>query len=180
MFIGCVPYGFAEGIRNIDSSYAASHIAYGCYAARRIWEHTYRARDYIDIDADGNLFIVGRKKEMILGPSGENVYPDELEDLYGDSPYVKELSVVGLSEGSGEQIACAVVASPDHDPKLNRAEVIFYSGLHLESNATSDGKSVSVREPTRYAVQIWMVSRPSTLPTAMAVAMSCWWRWPTA
>jgi long-chain acyl-CoA synthetase len=57
------------------------------------WLHT---GDLGRLDADGNLFIVGRKKEMILGPSGENVYPDELEELYGDSPYVKELSVVGL------------------------------------------------------------------------------------
>ncbi len=43
------------------------------------WLHT---GDLGRIDEDGNLFIVGRKKEMILGPAGENVYPDELEELY--------------------------------------------------------------------------------------------------
>ena len=52
------------------------------------WLHT---GDLGRLDDDGNLYIVGRKKEMILGPSGENVYPDELEELYGDSACIKEL-----------------------------------------------------------------------------------------
>src|SRR5262249_3075789 len=79
------------------------------------WLHT---GDLGRIDADGNLFIVGRKKEMILGPSGENVYPDELEEIYGDSPYVKELSVVGLPAGdSGETVAALVV--PEYEAKAD-------------------------------------------------------------
>ena len=41
------------------------------------WLHT---GDLGKFDDDGNLFIVGRKKEMILGASGENIYPDELEE----------------------------------------------------------------------------------------------------
>jgi long-chain acyl-CoA synthetase len=74
------------------------------------WLHT---GDLGKLDADGNLTIVGRKKEMILGPSGENVYPDELEELYGDSPYVKEISVVGLPSDGGESVASLVV--PEYD-----------------------------------------------------------------
>jgi long-chain acyl-CoA synthetase len=71
------------------------------------WLHT---GDLGKFDDEGRLYIVGRKKEMILGPSGENVYPDELEDLYRDSPYVKELSIVGLpSETGGETVAMMVV-----------------------------------------------------------------------
>ena len=68
---------------------------------------------------DGRLYIVGRKKEMILGPSGENVYPDELEDSYRDSPWVKELSIVGLpldaAVGSGETVAALVVPDYEHE-----------------------------------------------------------------
>ena len=45
------------------------------------WLHT---GDLGRFDDDKRLFIVGRKKEMILGASGENVYPDELEELYRD------------------------------------------------------------------------------------------------
>ena len=75
------------------------------------WLHT---GDLGRLDADGNLFIVGRKKEMILGSSGENVYPDELEEAYRESSYIKELSVVGLpADGGGETIAALVV--PDYE-----------------------------------------------------------------
>jgi long-chain acyl-CoA synthetase len=83
------------------------------------WLHT---GDLGRIDADGNLFIVGRKKEMILGTSGENVYPDELEELYADSPNVKEVSVVGLPSGDGETVAALIV--PDYeDGKGTREEI---------------------------------------------------------
>src|SRR6185295_16499560 len=75
------------------------------------WLHT---GDLGRIDDDGNLFIVGRKKEMILGPSGENVYPDELEELYGDSPFIKELSVVGLPGKHGHETVAALVV-PDYE-----------------------------------------------------------------
>ncbi len=79
------------------------------------WLHT---GDLGRLDDDGNLFIVGRKKEMILGPSGENVYPDELEELYGDSPWVKELSVVGLPAGDGaETVAALIVPDYEHGAK---------------------------------------------------------------
>src|SRR4029079_9190747 len=66
------------------------------------------------IDEDGNVFIVGRKKEMILGPSGENVYPDELEELYRESKFIKELSVVGLPGEAGHETVAALVV-PDYD-----------------------------------------------------------------
>ena len=78
------------------------------------WLHT---GDLGRLDEDGNLFIVGRKKEMILGASGENIYPDELEDVFRDSKYVKELSVVGLpiEDGKNETVALLVVPEYDQD-----------------------------------------------------------------
>jgi long-chain acyl-CoA synthetase len=86
---------------------------------REGWLHT---GDLGRMDAEGNLYIVGRKKEMILGASGENVYPDELEEVYRDSPYVKELSVVGLPAENGETIAMLVV--PDYQAEgLSREEI---------------------------------------------------------
>ncbi|MDB4981382.1 MAG: putative long-chain-fatty-acid CoA ligase [Myxococcales bacterium] len=84
------------------------------------WFHT---GDLGRIDDAGNLYIVGRSKEIIVDTNGKNVYPDEIEDLYRDSPYIKDLSVVGLPDGTGEQVACAVVANYEHDAMLSRAEV---------------------------------------------------------
>jgi len=87
------------------------------------WLHT---GDLGKIDDDGNLFIVGRKKEMILGASGENVYPDELEEAYRDCKYIKELSVVGLPVGSGtgdKHETCAALIVPDYEQSGTREEI---------------------------------------------------------
>lgn len=46
------------------------------------------------IDADGNIFIRGRSKNMILSSNGQNIYPEEIEALVNNSPYVVETVVV--------------------------------------------------------------------------------------
>jgi long-chain acyl-CoA synthetase len=55
------------------------------------------------MDAQGNLFITGRKKEVIVLPNGKNIYPDELETHYLQSPYIQEIAVVGVSEPGGHE-----------------------------------------------------------------------------
>ncbi|MDY7229129.1 AMP-binding protein [Hyalangium rubrum] len=74
------------------------------------WLHT---GDLGRLDAEGRLYLVGRKKDVIIDANGKNVYPDELEDLYGIHTHIKELSIVGLpDEGGGEKVACLCV--PDY------------------------------------------------------------------
>ena len=46
------------------------------------------------IDAEGNIFIRGRSKNMILGPSGQNIYPEEIEAVVNNQDYVIESVVV--------------------------------------------------------------------------------------
>ncbi|MBQ0024151.1 MAG: AMP-binding protein [Bacteroidales bacterium] len=46
------------------------------------------------IDADGYLYIKGRCKSMILGPSGQNIYPEEIENILNNMPYVVESLVI--------------------------------------------------------------------------------------
>jgi long-chain acyl-CoA synthetase len=53
-------------------------------------------------DADGNLFLTGRKKEVIVLSNGKNIYPEEVEAHYLKSPYIKELAVMGLEGKPGE------------------------------------------------------------------------------
>ena len=75
------------------------------------------------LDEDGNLYLVGRSKDIIVDTNGKNVYPDEVEEVYQDSPYVKELSVFGLPDGIGEKVACIVVADKEYDIALSDAEL---------------------------------------------------------
>ncbi|MBD0372409.1 MAG: AMP-binding protein [Pyrinomonadaceae bacterium] len=75
------------------------------------------------MDEDGNLYLVGRSKDIIVDTNGKNVYPDEIEELYNTSPLIKELSVVGLPDGIGEKVACMVVPDYDYDIALSREEL---------------------------------------------------------
>ncbi len=53
-----------------------------------------RTGDLGIMDAEGNLFIKGRSKNMLLGASGQNIYPEEIEDKLNNMPYVAESLVV--------------------------------------------------------------------------------------
>lgn len=53
----------------------------------------FKTGDLGAIDRDGYVYIKGRSKNMILGPSGENIYPEEVESLFFISPYVLEVLV---------------------------------------------------------------------------------------
>ena len=57
-----------------------------------------RTGDLGRIDADGFVYIKGRRKNLILGPSGENIYPEEVEAILNQSEYVAE-SLVLQHEG---------------------------------------------------------------------------------
>ncbi|MFW5708229.1 MAG: AMP-binding protein, partial [Bacteroidota bacterium] len=55
------------------------------------WMHT---GDLGAIDKEGFVYIKGRNKSMILGPSGQNIYPEEIEARYNNMPFVQESLVV--------------------------------------------------------------------------------------
>ncbi len=83
-----------------------------------------RTGDLGKIDEDGNLYIVGRSKDVIIDSNGKNIYPDEIEELYSKSTFIKELSVVGLPDADGgEKIASIVVPDYEKDITLVRADV---------------------------------------------------------
>ena len=54
----------------------------------------FRTGDMGVLDADGSLFIKGRTKCMILGPSGQNIYPEEVETVLNSQPYVVDSLVI--------------------------------------------------------------------------------------
>ncbi len=54
----------------------------------------FRTGDMGVIDADGSLFLKGRSKCMILGPSGQNIYPEEIETVLNSQPYVVDSLVI--------------------------------------------------------------------------------------
>ena len=55
------------------------------------WYHT---GDLGTMDGDGNVYINGRSKNMLLGPSGQNIYPEEIEDKLNSMTMVVESVIV--------------------------------------------------------------------------------------
>ena len=70
------------------------------------WYHT---GDLGVMDAEGNIFIKGRSKNMLLGANGQNIYPEEIEDKLGSLPYVTECVVIQ----KGEHLYGLVFADPE-------------------------------------------------------------------
>ena len=94
-----------------------------------------RTGDLARIDADGYVYIKGRRKNLILGPSGENIYPEEVEALINQMPYVAESLVI---QHEGKLIARVHLSSEDLD--------ILYAGLSDEERR---GKEMALLEKIR-------------------------------
>ena len=74
------------------------------------WLHT---GDVAVMDQDGYFKIVDRKKDMILGAGGYNIYPREIEDVLYEHPKVMEAAAVGVPvEGKGERPKAYIVLKP--------------------------------------------------------------------
>jgi long-chain acyl-CoA synthetase len=81
--------------------------------AEAIQDGWFRSGDLGRIDDDGYLYIVDRKKELIIR-GGYNVYPREIEEVLYEHPEVVEAAVVGIPDASlGEEVGAAVVLGPD-------------------------------------------------------------------
>ncbi|HEV7684328.1 MAG TPA: AMP-binding protein [Pyrinomonadaceae bacterium] len=73
----------------------------------------FRSGDLGRFDRQGHLYIVGRKKDVIVLPSGKNVFPEDVEAHYEKSPLVNEICVLGRRDANsrfaGAEALCAIV-----------------------------------------------------------------------
>jgi len=77
------------------------------------WLHT---GDLGIVDEDGFIFIRGRNKNMILGPSGKNIYPEEIESEINNCMYIQESLVVER----GDKLAALVYPEQEKFKELKR------------------------------------------------------------
>ena len=79
----------------------------------------YGTGDIGELDASGNLYFKGRKKDVIVTSAGMNIYPEDLEAALRRQPEVKECAVIALPQNGNEE-ACAVLILRDSntDPEL--------------------------------------------------------------
>lgn len=92
----------ADGIGEIEVR--GEHVMYGYYKNDEATRLTFSEDGWLKtgdlglIDEDGFIFIKGRNKTMLLGPSGQNIYPEEIESKLNNMPYVSESLVLQNKE----------------------------------------------------------------------------------
>jgi long-chain acyl-CoA synthetase len=92
------------------------------------WLHT---GDIARMETDGFFQIVDRKKDMILGTGGYNIYPREVEDVLYEHPKILEAAVAGVPVGQekGERVKAYVVLKPGET--ATEEEIIDYCRQNL-------------------------------------------------
>ena len=112
------------------------------------------------LDPDGNLFLTGRKKEVIVLSNGKNIYPEEVEAHYLQSPFIKELAVMGL-EGSpttgGDRLYAVVV--PNFDTLRQRKIVNAREAIRFDIETLSQQIATTKRIG---GYEIWQDDLPRT------------------
>lgn len=86
-----------------------------------------RTGDLGVIDADGNIFIRGRSKNMLLSSNGQNIYPEEIEAIVNTMPYIQESVVV-----SREHRLTALVYTGGNDFVLSGNDLVEYVASTLK------------------------------------------------
>jgi len=111
-------------------------------------------------DAKGHLFLTGRKKEVIVLSNGKNVYPEEIEAHYLQSPFIKEIAVMGLEgkPGEGGDRLHAVVV-PNFDALRQRKIVNAKEAIRFDIEGLSP-KIASTKRVGSY--EIWQDDLPRT------------------
>ena len=99
-----------------------------------------RTGDLGVMDADGNIFIRGRSKNMILSSSGQNIYPEEIEVVVNNQPFVMESVVV---ERGGKLVALVFLDEQAVAKSLldNEAKANIPENIRLGANRQLPGYS---------------------------------------
>lgn len=122
------------------------------------WLHT---GDLGYLDSRGNIFVTGRSKDVIVLSNGKNIYPEEIEAHYLQSPFIKEICVLGLESRPGEPLAerLHAVIVPDFEQLrerkiVNAREVIRFDVEGLSAQLPGTKRVLSY--------DIWQEDLPRT------------------
>ncbi len=77
----------------------------------------FRTGDLGELDADGNLYFKGRKKNVIVTREGMNVYPEDLEAALRQQPGIRDCVVVGLEQGGNAEPCAVLILRDSVDPE---------------------------------------------------------------
>ena len=87
------------------------------------------------LDEKGNLFLVGRRKNIIIS-GGENIYPSEIEECLMEHPAILETAVVARRDRRLQEVPCAFVVKNRLSKEVIPIEIIGFCKKRLSSHKT--------------------------------------------
>jgi len=115
----------------------------------------FNSQDLGYLDKEGYLFLTGRKKDVIVLSSGKNIYPEELEEYYIQSPYIKEICIFQKRQeqfGQNVELLFAVIV-PDFEYFRKKKEVNIRGKIRWEL------ENMSSKLPTYKRIMGFIVSK---------------------
>jgi long-chain acyl-CoA synthetase len=127
------------------------------------WFHT---GDVGEVGDDGQLYIRGRKKEMIVTPEGLNVFPEDVERVLLQQPGVRDAAVVGarIGDEGAERVHAVLVTDPgtDIDAIVRSANATLAAHQRIRRALVWPGSELPRTEGTkklkRSAIRDWVAS----------------------
>jgi len=123
-----------------------------------------RTGDLGRLDRKGFLYVIGRTKDVIIGESGKNIYPEEIESEIARSPYVREVCVLGVIPHGEEAYSEEVAALVRPDPEMFAGEYLPEHDELLQGKLQKACSAlVSYKRPKYFAVWAGEFPRTATL-----------------
>ena len=127
------------------------------------WYHT---GDLGYIDKDGFLFITGRKKNVIVLKNGKNVYPEEIEVLVNNLPYVEESMVYGEAKDDDLMVSVKIVYNKDYV----KDTYPDFSEEDFRNTVWQDIKQINIKLPKyKYMKKLVLTDEPMVKTTTQKV-----------
>ncbi len=102
----------------------------------------YMTGDLGFFDEEGFLHVKGRKKDMIVLPSGQNVFPDDIQAILTKHPQVKDAAVVGLEQGASVEVHAALLLEESEDPNGAAQDAVAWANGQLAEQQRIRGFTV--------------------------------------
>ena len=120
---------------NVMKGYYKNQEATDAVIDKEGWFHT---GDLATMDADGHIFIRGRSKNMLLGPNGQNIYPEEIEDKLNSMAMVNESIVIQ----SDDKLVALV------HPDMEEVNNLGFTDEDLENIMEQNRKELNMQIPS--------------------------------
>ncbi len=113
-------------------------------------------------DKDGYIFIAGRKKNVIVLKNGKNIYPEELEILVNNLPYVEESMVFGMPKKDDLVVSAKIVYSKEYLEEYN------LSSQEMKEKVWKDIKKINQNLPNYQHIKNIIVTDEPMIKTTTA------------